>query len=826
MTDAAVSISIGAKIDELINEFKQASESVQQSAQQIAQSVGTSMNRVEQSTNEATDALRRTEREAADAGRGIMGSLGGVTSFLQGMLGGILAGFSLDAGIRAVLDFADTAEALSNTAQVVDMTATAISRLHASATPMGFTAAAVDKGLIKLARTMSDAARGGEEQAAAFDAIGIKASELKNMSIEQVLAKISDKFMASEDGATKTALAMALLGKSGAELVPWLNQGSEAMKEAGDAAERMGAVMSEDAVAAGNALDGAMDNLGLAAGGLKKEFAKGLAPAVQFIAETFTDSSGAAADFGVVFKAISSIVVGVTVIVRQAWAVISGIVRSITVYIAALSDAMYKTLTLDFTGAKAALTTGTSMIKDSLGEMVDDYQTAGAKASAAMQAIWNGPQGAAAPEGPDAPKGQIDFKEAETGGGGKDAAADKARAAQQAAEREAFELKMEQLRSEMSEHQRSAVERIGVAQQMTEAVKAQFGEVSKEYERAKREELRITEEVAAEKRRIEDGALTLAQQHAQHAIQLEKGKSDYLLATGQITAAQKLQVELNAQEQTYAMQMSYLQKRLELYATEPQMIDQINEQILKLQQERALQMQQADVAQFEVNKQQWDTYFQSISDGFANAIQGMVFQGTTLEQAMGTILQNIIGQVIQTGVKMLANWTATQLGMTGATVTGAATRSAAEVASAKTSVVANAGAAIKNIITKGAEVFANVYNAIAGIPYVGPFLAPVMAVAATGAVVGYVGKVASAEGGWDRVPYDGAKAILHKEEMVLPAPLAEGIRGMVESGNTQRGGGITIHALDRRDVARYFDDNSDVMVRALMQHGNNNPGGF
>jgi hypothetical protein len=76
------------------------------------------------------------------------------------------------------------------------------------------------------------------------------------------------------------------------------------------------------------------------------------------------------------------------------------------------------------------------------------------------------------------------------------------------------------------------------------------------------------------------------------------------------------------------------------------------------------------------------------------------------------------------------------------------------------------------------------------------------------------------------VPYDGAQAILHKEEMVLPGPLAEGIRQMVETGGGQRGGGVTIHALDRRDVTRYFNDNSDVMVQALMGHGVNNPGGF
>ena len=101
-----------------------------------------------------------------------------------------------------------------------------------------------------------------------------------------------------------------------------------------------------------------------------------------------------------------------------------------------------------------------------------------------------------------------------------------------------------------------------------------------------------------------------------------------------------------------------------------------------------------------------------------------------------------------------------------------------------------------------------------------------MAVAAGGLIVGMVGKIASAEGGWDRVPYDGAQAILHKEEMVLPAPLAEGLRNMVENGGSNGRGGVTIQALDRKDVERYFSDNSDLFMRTLGQGMANNPGGF
>lgn len=828
MTDR-IEISIGARIDELITEMQRATQSVSGSADRIADSVTKSMNQVEASSNEATAAIRRTQAEAAESASGIGNTFGNLRSFIGGMMGGLVAGIGIKAITDQVTQFADRAESLQNTAQIVGTTATAISRLHAVAEPMGIAAGAVDTGMKKLAKTLVDAQRGGEESAAAFAAVGIEAKELKGLSLEQALAKIADKFHDTEDGAGKTAAAQMLLGRSGADLIPMLNQGSQAMREQADEAEKMGAVMGEDAVAAGAALDAALDKVGLASQGLKNTMAQALAPALQFIAEAFTDGSGTAMDFGTVFKGVATIVIGAVAVIQQAWNIVSGLVRAITVSIASIIDAIVKAASMDWSGAKAALQLGDQMIREELLKTVDNAGNLAEKFKTTMGNMWGaakpGAGAASAGAGGDGPKGQIEFGAKGGGGGGGDAAKKEAEEAKRAA-REKFEYEMEQLRAQLDAVQKGSEERLAIAQQMTAKVKEQYGQESREFERAKRDEVRIEQEVAAEKIRIKDQALALAQQHAAHEIALEKGRADYMLATGQINAVQRQQIEQQAAEQLYAMQLSYLQKKLELYALEPKEVERINAEILKLKQDHELQMQGMDLQHFEASKSQWDQYFQVINDAFANSIQGMVFQGQTLREAWGNIMQSILGSLIQTGVKMVTNWITTQLGMTTATVTGASVRTAAEVTSAKTSTMANAGAAIKNIMTKAVEVFANVYNAIAGIPYVGPFLAPVMAVAAGATIVGLVGKVASAEGGWDRVPYDGARAILHKEEMVLPAPLAEGIRGMVEGGNTQRGGGITIHALDRRDVTRYFDDNSDVMVRALMQHGMNNPGGF
>ena len=825
MTDEVVQVSIGAKIDELITEFKKASDSVGASVKQIGADVQRGMNQVEQSSNEATAALRRVENESRQASSGIMGSLGNIGGMLSGVMGGILATFSLQQAIGTVLDFADAAESLGNTAQIIGTTATELSRLHAVATPMGIAADTVDTSMKKLAKTLTDARRGGEESAAAFEAVGIKGEELENLSLPEVLSKISDKFKDSEDGATKTALATALLGRSGADLIPMLNQGSEAMREQADAAQAMGAVMGEDAVAAGESLDAAWDKLTQQGTGLKNLFAQSLAPVLEYIAEAFTDSSGTAMDFGTVFKGVATIVIAAVTVIQQSWNIVSSLVRAITVSIASIIDAIVKAASMDWSGAKTALQTGDQMIREELTGMIDRSEQLGEKFKASMDGLWgDGPK--AKSTGNDATQGgtgQLDFKDKGSGSAAAKAAKDAAKEAQQAA-REKFEYEMELLRNELAEQERGAQEKIQIAARMVEAVKAQYGEESREYARAQREQARVVEEVETEKRRIKGVALERMREQGIAEINLAREQANYLVATGQLSSVERVEVERRAQEQMYAMQMSYLQQKLLLMATEPQEVERINMEIEKLKGEHLVRMQQSDIASFEANKGVWDGYFNTLTEGFGNAINGMMFQGQTLQQAMGNVFQSILGQLVQTGVKMAANWVTTQLAMTGATVAGAATRTTAEVASAKASTMANAGAAIKNIMTKAVEVFANVYNAIAGIPYVGPFLAPVMAVAAGATIVGLVGKVASAEGGWDRVPYDGAQAILHKEEMVLPAPLAEGIRGLVESGQ-RGGGGLTIQAMDRRDVQRYFDDNASDLMRTLVLAQSNNPGG-
>ena len=116
-----------------------------------------------------------------------------------------------------------------------------------------------------------------------------------------------------------------------------------------------------------------------------------------------------------------------------------------------------------------------------------------------------------------------------------------------------------------------------------------------------------------------------------------------------------------------------------------------------------------------------------------------------------------------------------------AAVASAAIRETADVTASETSIAATGASAIANIAAKAWEAAASVYAAIASIPYVGPFLAPVMAIAAGAAVLGFIGRIASSAGGDDQVGQDRLN-LVHKDETILSRPFATGLRKLVGEG--------------------------------------------
>lgn len=169
--------------------------------------------------------------------------------------GAIVAGGAIFALVKHVANVGDAA--VKSAAKAGVSIATWQELAHA-ADMAGVGSEELGSALGKLNRNIIEGATGNKEYAKWFARAGLSVSDLRKLKPEEVLTRISEKMASMPDGAKKTALAMALLGKSGANLIPLLNGGAKGLEDARKEAQDLGIVLSDDAASAGEAFN---DNL-------------------------------------------------------------------------------------------------------------------------------------------------------------------------------------------------------------------------------------------------------------------------------------------------------------------------------------------------------------------------------------------------------------------------------------------------------------------------------------------------------------------------------------------------------------------------------------
>lgn len=140
-----------------------------------------------------------------------------------------------------------------------------------------------------LNKSIAEAGDGGEQQIETFSKLGV---QLKNTdgslrSSEDILLQLSDRFKEMPDGANKTSAAMKVLGKSGADLIPFLNQGSEEIARLRQEALETGFVMDGDALKASELFEDSFDDLKNTLIGLRNILAVNLMPVITDLMKVF-----------------------------------------------------------------------------------------------------------------------------------------------------------------------------------------------------------------------------------------------------------------------------------------------------------------------------------------------------------------------------------------------------------------------------------------------------------------------------------------------------------------------------------------------------------
>jgi hypothetical protein len=179
----------------------------------------------------ATDKTGAAFRSVQSGLSQVNAATSGVRNAMVG-LGGAIAALGALTYVRNVINIADSMDELSKRTGIAVETLSSLSNTAALA---GSSQEELGSALIRLNKSIAEAASGSKEQALAFSGLGVSVqdAEGKIRSTTDVLADIADAFSRVDDGAVKTQYQMALFGKSGANLNEFLSKGSAGIKEFG-----------------------------------------------------------------------------------------------------------------------------------------------------------------------------------------------------------------------------------------------------------------------------------------------------------------------------------------------------------------------------------------------------------------------------------------------------------------------------------------------------------------------------------------------------------------------------------------------------------------
>lgn len=245
----------------------------------------------------------------------------GMFAALGTAVAGLAGGFAL-----LVKNAADAADNVLKTAESIGITTKELQNLQFAAGQSGVGSESLTKNLTRLNRSMGEVGKGAveydkkqreltakfnegklsvsdynveliklnsqtRESGGALSRLGIAVvnadGSLRNT--HDVLLELADVFKAMPNGAQKSALALEIFGRSGARMVPFLNEGADGIARLEKEAERVAPAFTELQLQVGRDLNDAFDGLGQAISSARNAALLSFAPLLTKIVNGLTE---------------------------------------------------------------------------------------------------------------------------------------------------------------------------------------------------------------------------------------------------------------------------------------------------------------------------------------------------------------------------------------------------------------------------------------------------------------------------------------------------------------------------------------------------------
>lgn len=180
-------------------------------------------------------------------------------------------------------------ESTSNLARELAVSYQELSAIQLAAQLSGASAEQLGKAFTKAQITITKAAAGGKEAIQALASIGLEAGDLQGLSSSEQFTLLANAIANIADPATRAAAAVAIFGKSGAELLPVFRELGDNLQQSQELLNKFNGGITQGQADQVNAIGDAFDKVGAAINIVATQALAALQPALTQAADGFVN---------------------------------------------------------------------------------------------------------------------------------------------------------------------------------------------------------------------------------------------------------------------------------------------------------------------------------------------------------------------------------------------------------------------------------------------------------------------------------------------------------------------------------------------------------
>ena len=231
-------------------------------------------------TKETAKHIDSIKKSASLVGKQFKFLSGPIKALKVAMIGSVAG--TIPAMMMLAKNTAASGDQFDKLSQKSGVSAKTLSQLSHAANMSGVSTEQFGANILKLNQQMAAAAQGNKAAQLAFKRAGvsIRDSAGKMKTADQVLLEMSNTFKKMPEGIYKSDLAMAVFGKSGADMIPLLQGGSDAIQDLIKQSDELGMTFSNEEAKASSEFCDSLDVLKKSAKGLVNTIGKQLIPVI------------------------------------------------------------------------------------------------------------------------------------------------------------------------------------------------------------------------------------------------------------------------------------------------------------------------------------------------------------------------------------------------------------------------------------------------------------------------------------------------------------------------------------------------------------------